>query len=200
MLLDQPLDLSPVEISDRHHRHQVRPVPVPVEPAERVVLERAEHLHRPDREPVGVARALEQDRELLVPDPRVGAPAQTPLLDDDVPLPVDLAVVEADQMRPVLEDVEPFADDRRRVGGHLEHVDGFIEARVGVEIGPESDPDRFQIVDQLLPGEMPGAVERHVLHQVCQPPLVLVLEDRARVHDQPELRPLLGPVVHPDEI
>ena len=134
--------------------------------AEEGVVEALDDLQFPDRQALGVARALKEDRELLVADPGAGTTAQSPLLDDHAAFLVDLLVVEHLTVRPVLEDLERGGDEFGAVGRHHQHVDGLIEARIGVEVGPEAHADPFQVVDQLLLLEMLGPVERHVLHEV----------------------------------
>jgi len=46
--LRRPLDGSLVEVADGHDGHQIGPVPVLVEPLQRVVLERLDRLLLPD--------------------------------------------------------------------------------------------------------------------------------------------------------
>ncbi len=115
--------------------------------------EALEHLDGADREALGVARALEQDRELLVLHPGARAAPPAPLLDHDAALLVDLLALEGDAAGPVLQDLEPSLEDLRVVGRDLQHVDGLVEAGVGVEVGPEAHADAFEVVDQLVAGE-----------------------------------------------
>ena len=95
-------------------------------------------------------------------------------------------------MRPVLEDRERLVDDARRVGRDRQDVDGLVEARVGVEVRAEPHADRLQVLDEIVLGEVRRAVERHVLDEVREPELVVGLEHRAGVHDEPQLGALLG--------
>ncbi len=78
-------------------------------------------------------------------------------------------------MAPILQDLEGAIQDRRAVGGHLKLIDGLIEAGVGVEIGAEPHADGLDVIHQLLLGEMASAVERHMLHEMGQTPLVSCL-------------------------
>ena len=59
---------------------------------------------------------------------------------------------------------------------------------------------RFQVPNELLLGEVPGSIERHVLDEVRQTPLVVVFEDRPRVDDQPQLGSILRPLVGSDVV
>jgi hypothetical protein len=103
-------------------------------------------------------------------------------------------------VRPVLEDVEGAGDERGAVGGDLQLVDGLVEAGVGVEVGAESHADALEVIDDLLLLEVLRAVERHVLDEVGEPLLVVVLEHRAGVHRQAQLGPLLGAPVGADVV
>lgn len=103
-------------------------------------------------------------------------------------------------MGPVLEDQEGGLEDFGGIRGDLEHVDRFVEAGEGVEVGPEAHADRLHEIDELLLGEVPGPVEGHVLDHVGQAQLVLVLEDRAGVDDQAQLGPVLRLPVFADVI
>ena len=200
VILDQRFDPRRIEVAHGHHSHQVRTVPILIEPAKGLVIERFQDLHVADGKPHRIPRVLEQDRELPVADTGARTPAQAPLFDDDAALPVNLPIVEADQMGPVLEDVEALAHDGGRVGRDLEHEHGLVEARVGIQVRSEADTDGFQVIHQLLPREVPGTVERHVFHHVRQAPLVIVLKDRSRIDHQPEFRAFFRFPVHPDEI
>jgi len=89
-------------------------------------------------------------------------------------------------VRPLLEDAQPRVQQLRLVGRHLQHVDGLVLARVGVDLGPELHADRLEVAHQRLAREVLGAVERHVFDEVGQPLLVVVLVHRACAHHQPQ--------------
>ena len=165
MRLDQSLDLHRIEIAHRHDGHEIGPVPHVVEARQILVREVLQHLHGPDREAVGIARAPEHDRELLVEDARAGPTTSPPLFDHDPPLLVDLLRIEAQQVGPVLQDLERRGDDLRIVCRHTgKHVGGLIEARTGIDRRTKRHADRLEVVDELLFLEVLRPVERHVLH------------------------------------
>ena len=91
---DHLLDRGGIEVADRDHGHQVGPIPVGVELLQPIVLEVVDDLHGADRDALGVTRALQHDRQLLVLHPGAGAAAQSPLFLDDAALLVDLRRVE----------------------------------------------------------------------------------------------------------
>ena len=192
---DHALDGFPVEVPHGDHRHEIGPVPVPVEPLESRGGSRFQHLGLPDRQAVRIEGALEQDGELGVEHPGLRPPPEPPLLDHHSALGVHLLGVEEHGAGPVLEDLERRLQHFRIVHGDAQHVDGLVEAGVGVDVGTELHPDRLQVVDQLLLLEVLGAVEGHVLGEVGQTELVLILQDGAGVHHQAKLGAVLGGAV-----
>ena len=72
------------------------------------------------------------------------------------------------------------------VGRNLQLVDRLVEAGVGVDVRAEPHAERLHERGDVLPGEVPRAVERHVLDEVGQPALVVVLEHRPRLDHQPQ--------------
>ena len=86
---DLRFDRRLVEIADGDDRHQVGPVPIGVELLQPVVIDVLDDLGLADRQPLGVARAVEQDRKLRVLYPLVGAQPEPPFLQDDASFLVD---------------------------------------------------------------------------------------------------------------
>ena len=199
-LANHRFHIGAIEIADGDDRHEVRPVPVLVEAAQPLDGGRLEKFRLPDRESFRIQRSLEEDRELLVLYPRSGPPPSAPFLDHDPALLVHLLRIEDDALGPVFEDLERRRERLRVVHRHLEHVDRLVEARVCVDVGAELHPDRLEIVDERLLLEVLRSVERHVLDEVCEPELVLVLEDGARVHDEAQFRPVLRLIVLVHEV
>ena len=147
-----------------------------------------------------VARVLEQHGRLRVLHPGVRAAALPPLLDDDAALLVDGVRVERQPVGDVAEEDERLAQRLGVVGRHVQHVRRLVEARVGVHAGAQPHADRFHELHQVLLGEVPAAVERHVLDEVRQAELVVVFEHRPRVDHQPQFGAPEGPAVLPDVV
>ena len=84
--------------------------------------------------------------------------------------------------------------------GNLELVDRLVEARRRVDVGPEPHSDGLEVAHELVLREPLGAVERHVLEEVRETALVIVLEHRSGVDDEPQLRAFLRLRVTPDVI
>ena len=181
------LDPLLVEVPHRGHRHQLRPVPGVGELAQAFRGGAGEHLRLADRAPHGVAGIAEQHRKLAVPDAGGSAAVGAPLLHDHVPLLHHLVGIEGDGVGPVGENAKPGLQRLRVGGGEFELVHGFVEAGVGVEVGPEPAAERFQVFDDFVLGEALGAVERHVLHEVREPALLFLLQDRSGAYRQPQL-------------
>jgi hypothetical protein len=101
---------------------------------------------------------------------------------------------------PVLEHVERRLDRLLVVGGDLEHVDRLVEGRVRVDVGAELHAGVLEEIDELLPLEAARAVEEHVLEEVRDAALVLLLEHGARVDDEPQLGAVRRLDVPPDVV
>ena len=147
-----------------------------------------------------MAGPLEHHRKMLVQNPGLGPAPPAPLLDDHAPLPVHVLGIDGHLRRPVPEDAKGRVHDLGVIGGHGEEVDGFVEARVGVQVRPEPHPDGLQVPHQCLPLEVRGPPESHVLQEVCKPELMLFLKEGAGVHRKAKLHPSLGPLVGPHEV
>ena len=138
--------------------------------------------------------------ELLVLHPGAGAAADAPLLLDDASLLVDLDRIEALAVRPVLEDQERTVHHFRLGSRHLQHVDGFVEARLRIDARTETHAERFEKRHRLLLREVLRPVERHVLDEVRQTLLIGLFDDRPDVDHQPQFGALLRPLRRPNEI
>ncbi len=200
-LLDRRLHLRWIEIADGDDRHEVGAIPVAIELHGETVREALEVFLRPDRHAQGVLRPLQHHGELAVLHARGRVASGAPLLDDDAAFLLHFGRVERRRAaRPVLQDVERRVHQSRRVRRNREHVDGFIERRVRVQVRAESHAHALEVVHDVLLGEPFRAVEHHVLDEMREPPLGVVLENRARVHHQPQLRAFLGLQVAADDV
>ncbi len=91
--------------------------------------------------------------------------------------------------------MNPLVKQSLAVGRNLQHVHGLVERRVRIQVRAETRSDRFQVSNDLVPGERLGSVEQHVLDEMREPALVVVFVDRAGLHHQAELGALLGLLV-----
>ena len=198
---DHRLDRRRVEVADGDHRHQVRAIPVRVELLQPRRADVLDDLRPSDRRAVGIAGALQQHRHLRVAHARLGAEAEPPFLEDDAALLLDLGRLERHVVRPVLHD-QQRAIDRRR-GCRSESGADRPSRRSSVcalTCAPNRIPSAWMNAGDVLPREVQRAVERHVLDEMRQPALVIVLEHRAGVDDESKLGAAARLSVRPDEV
>ena len=103
-------------------------------------------------------------------------------------------------MGPVFEDLESGGDRPRILCRYLEHINGLIEARIGVDRGSECHADRFEVIDEFLLLEVFSAIECHVLDEVSKTELRVVLQDRSGIHYKPEFSTIFRLAVLPDVV
>jgi hypothetical protein len=151
--LDPALEIVGLEVTHRDHRHQIGAVPVAVVAHHRVPRGGLDDLRLADGDALGVLRAVEQHRRLLVEDAHPRAPPQPPLLQHHPALLLNLLGVEGGAARPVAQHLQRAVDDLRLVGRDLQHVDGLVERGVGVEVGAELGADALEEAHQRLLGE-----------------------------------------------
>ncbi len=94
-------------------------------------------------------------------------------------------------MRPVFQDLKGLSQNFGAVRGHFQHVNGFIERSIGIDLRAEFHADRFEIVDQFLFGKVFCPVERHVLAEMGQPLLVVILKNRTGIDGQTQFGAVL---------
>src|SRR5205807_2175222 len=109
--------------------------------------------------------------------------------DHDTALIHDFSRIEDLAVGPVLENKKRRLEEPGRIRRNGELIDGFVERGVGVEVRPESYPDRFQILDQVVLLEMGRAVEGRMLDEMRIAQLVRVLENGAGVDRKAKLGP-----------
>ena len=200
MRSDQGLDRRRVEITDGDDGHQIGPVPICVELLHPLVADVLNNVGAADGLPLRIARALEQDGELRILYALAGAQPEPPFFQDDAPLLVDLDRIEGHVAREVFEDEQRPVDHRGVARGDLQFVHRFVEAGVCVDVRTETHPERLHEAADVLSWKVPRAVEGHVLHEVREPALVVILEHGARVDDEPKLCATLGQPVLADVV
>ena len=164
-----------VEVAHHHDGLILRLIPT--------LVEIAHHLGRTVLDDVHVAdgKTLREDgivqevaRELL---PKGNGVLQSPFLDDDAALAFDGAVGHRGRTRPVVHQQQAGVQLCRVVAGNaIEQVAHRVATREGIAVVAEVDAVATHEVHDLLPREMLGATEQHVLHEVCHAPFVVLLE------------------------
>ena len=200
VLPDLRLDQLWIEVTDGYDGHQVRPVPALVVRLQLLDGSGLDDLGEADRGPLRVARGAEEQRNQVVLEAGGEPLEQPPLLQHDAAFQLDLLRLERDGVGPVTEDPECVFENLGIVSRHLEEIDRGVEAGRGVQVRAKRAADRLEVVDDLLLGEALRAVEGHVLDEVGQPALLLLLEDGAGLHDQRKVGPVARLLVVPDVV
>ena len=172
VLGDELLGFGHRDVADHDHGHAIGAIPLLVEREQAFARRLLEHFRQSDRQPLGIARALEDHRQLLVGEARSGAEPAAPLLEDDAAFLLDLGRQQRDAGGEIAQHEHAAIDIARAIGRNLEHVDRLVERRRGVDVRAEARADRFEERDQLARLEMLGAVERHVLEEVREAALI----------------------------
>ncbi len=188
MLRDQPRDSGAIDVAHDDHGHQVRAIPIAVEPGQRLTLGPLDDLRGADRGPVRIARSFELHAADSVRCALVSAQVHPPLGENDGPLALDAGLVERGTSRPVLEHRQRAVEDVWHIGRHAQRVLRLVEACRRICVRAEAESERAEKIVDALSGEVSGALELHVLDKVRQAPLVVVFQDRAGFDDQPQLR------------
>ena len=187
MLLDHCRDGVAIDVADDDHRHQIRAVPVVIEPHQLLALRVLDDVGFADGRPIGVARSFELDAADFVLRPLVGAEMHPPFRQDDAALAVDAALIERGALRPVLEDEQRAIEHAGHVGRHPQRVLRVVVAGRRVRVRTDAKTERRQEVDEALLRKVPGALELHVFDEVRQPLLIVVFEHRTGLDDEPQL-------------
>ena len=153
------------------------------------MLEAFQPVEIADQVAVLVFRALAQRLKHLHGRTPRSAVAGAELLHDHAALRVDLLGLEGDEVRPVVQDQQRTVDDALARGRDiLHHVRSHVPAGTGVEVGAELHAYLLQVFDHLLAGEVLRAVEGHVLEEVGEALLRVVLLDGSHVVQDVEIR------------
>ncbi len=84
----------------------------------------------------------------------------------------------------VAQDAEALVDQRRVVARQIELVDRTVEAGLGIGVGAEGSPARWRKSIRSPGGQVGRALERHVLQEMGETALVVVLHQRAGLDQQ----------------
>ena len=200
VLLDERFRLGDRDVTDDDHGHVVRAIPRLVKLEQPLAWRGLEHLGQSDRQPLRVARSLEDHRQLLVRQSRSRPEAAAPFFENNAALLLDFGGQERDAGREIAQHQHAAIDIPGPIGRHLQHVDGFVEGRRGVDVRAEARADRLEERHQLAGLEVLGAVKSHVLEEVRKPSLIRLLLDRAGIHGQPHRDALGRARILPDEV
>ena len=119
----------------------------------------------------------------------------------DVALSIDGLLGQRDAVRPVFQDHHARVDSRLACCRHVgEEIHCLISRCVSIQVAAILHADALQILLQQVVLEVVGTVEGHVLQQVCQTALALLLLHRAHLLGDVVVGHLLGVVVVADVV
>ena len=177
VLLDLALDGLGIEVAHCDNSHQIGPVPALVEILQALGGGVLDNFREANGTPFGVLRVAKNYPEQVVSEAGVEALSQTPFLQDNASLQLHLIGFEGYGVGPVAEDLKCLLGNLRVVGWNLYKVNSEIEACISVYVGAEGAANGLQIFDDLLLGEAFGAIKSHVLYEVGEALLILLLVD-----------------------
>ena len=130
-----------------------------------------------------------------------GVAAHLPLLVDDAALLVYLLVFQQQSAAPVFQHQEAGVQGALAGGGHVtDAVHSLVDRSVGVQIAAKFHSESSGELDDSVAGEVLRTIECHVLQEVSQPALVLLLVDGAHALGDVEVRHVLRVVVVADVV
>ena len=120
---------------------------------------------------------------------------------DDTTLLVNLLRVESQSVSPIMEDKQTGVNNVLVVRRHITYIIYRLgDTCISVEVGTKLDTLRLTPSENTVAGEMLGSVEAHVLKEVSETALRLLLLNRAHLLCDVELRTVFGPCVVTDII
>jgi len=187
MLLEHRDGGVAIDVADDNHGHQVRAVPVAVEPHQLLASRALDGVGVADGRPIRVARPFELHAADSVLRALTRAKVHPPFRQDDAALMVDAALVERGALRPVLEDEERAIEHTGHIGRYAQRVLRIVIARRRIRVRADAQAQRRQEIEEALPRKVPCALELHVFDEMRQPLLVVVFQHRAGLDDEPQL-------------
>ena len=190
--LDLFLDGIGVNVADHDHGLQVRTVPVVVETADHFGFEALDDLNQTDGQTFRIAGVGEHDGEPFLAHTVGSAVAHAPLFGNDTALIFNFLRVVQKTVGPSVQDVDTHVDVLLVVGGHGDFEHRFIKTGVGVDAETEDDTDFLKFGNHLVVGITFDAVESHVLGEVGETLLVVILLVGTGVDGETELHAAFG--------
>ena len=189
-LLDHPVS---IEIANYNYGLQIGTIPTVVEILNILIGERFQTLDRTDDVTLAILRVVHHHGTGLLIQTPVSVVARTQLLDDHTALVVDLLVFERNEVRPIVQNQQTGVDNTLTIQRYARHiVAGLLLSSESVEVSTELHTHLLQVVDQHLVGQVLSAVESHMLQEVGQTLLVVLLLNSTHVVQNVELGLLSG--------
>ena len=192
--LDLLLHLIDVHVTHNDQRLVVRTVPLLVVSLQEGTLEVVDDFHQTDGHAMTVFRVGVQLRQVALQHTLRGTGTQAPLFVDDATLLLYLLLFQQQTVSPVIENQQTGVDDALTGRRNITYIiHRLVNAGVGIQVRSELHADALTPAQQLVALEVLAAVESHVLQEVGQSALVVILLDGAHTLGDVELCTLLRP-------
>ena len=150
---------------------------------------------------LGILRTRIHLRVHLLPYTTTRGATGAPFLEDDSAFGIYLFRQEQQTAAPIVHHEQRRVHDSFAIGRHIRQtVNGLVNGGVGIDVTTEVHAYGLEIIDDTLAREMLRTVERHVLQEVRQTVLVVLLEDSTYRLGDVELTALFGLLVVADVI
>ena len=191
-VLNLLLHLGYVEIAHHGDGFQVGAIPFMIEVADGLGLEVLDDVQTADDVAHGIFGTFQHDAHLLFLDAACAVVARAILFGDDAALFVNVFFIEREVIAPVVEDEEASVDKSLVGHGHgADVIHRLVLCGVGIQVSSERDAVTLQRGNHAVAGEVLTAVEGHVLQEVGQTVLFVVLQQSAGIADDVEAGTLL---------
>ena len=188
-----------VHITDNDDGLVVRTIPFVVIIAQHLRITAIYDAHQSDGQTLAILRAGIQAGEEFLLDALHGTFTQLPFLMDDAALLLNLLAFQREAVRPVFQHEYAGVESGHALRGHVaDAIHGLVDGSVGIQVATEVNTNATGEVEQCRVGEMLRTVEGHVLQEVSQSALVLVLLNGTHALCDVEVGHVLGPVVLAD--
>ena len=195
-VLDLLFNLVYIHVTDDDDGLIVRTVPLLVVSLQEGTLEVVDNLHQTDRHTIAVLRIRIQLGQVALQHTHLGTGAQAPLLVNHATLFFNLLLLQQQTVGPVEENQQTRVHDTLTRGGDIADViHRLVDAGIGIQVGTELHAHALTPAQQLVTLEMFRTVKGHMLQEVGQTTLVVVLLNRTHTLSDVELGTLFRPVV-----
>ena len=200
-LLHLLLEVVDVDVANDDDGLIVRTIPLLVVLLQGLGLEVVDDAHQSDRHAHTVLRAGVHLGQGAGDHTLRGTLTQSPLIVDDVALLHDLVLLEQQSVGPVLEDEHAGVEGRLTRGGNIaDAIDGLVDRGIGIQVAAKLHAERTCELDEIVALEVLRAVEGHVLKEVCQSALALLLLDGSHSLCDVEVCHMFWPLVVADVV
>ncbi len=187
----QYLLLDKIHIHISHHNDSliVGTIPIMIEPCQYLGLERVQIVQIANDIAMFILCAAPQSPNQLHRRSPPCTIARSQLLLDHTALLIYLLHLRLDEARPIVQYQKCAINDGIPLQGYiLHHIDRLIPTGRSVQISPKLNTYTLQILDQHLIGQIARPIESHMLHEVRQTLLVIILLNSPHIREDIEVR------------